>query len=569
MLLRALLALLALATAAHAQGTLGPQGDITSVGATANGGLTGGATKGPALLGLLTTCTDGQILKWTAGTTSWGCAADSSVSDGDKGDITVSASGATYTIDADAVVSSKILNGTISLADMADIATARFIGRTTGGTGVPEALTGTQATAMLDNFTSGLKGLAPLSGGGTTNYLRADGTWAAPPGGGGESTVAGAGLTLTGTTVDLVGSSDFVVNANDLDLSTAVTAPGTLVVSGNATFGDAFTDTATVIGELALSGTNFYSYINYSTDEDTYIRAGKTASDVYVGDVNTGGIHLGSASNATEVLGTLAVTGTSGLTGLVTATAGVTTPATTGSGDVVSGDDLTVADDATVTDALSVLGSSTIGDTSASDTHQVNGQLIVDGAAASTGIYFKDGTINCNFEDNSTSTCIYGQYGYNGGTTQYRSHAFYNANGTLFVRFNGPSQLSEFFGATTLYGATTLGDAPTDIVLLTGQINVDNDSGKLSTKSAGAMTYTNCGSGYAAVGDRTAGHITIGTTPGSCEIDWTTAYAANPSCHLTTRGATKTFSYTADTSKIVITSPTAGQIYDWFCVDHF
>lgn len=34
-------------------------------------------------------------------------------------------------------------------------------------------------------FTSGLNGLAPASGGGTSNFLRADGTWAAPSGGGG------------------------------------------------------------------------------------------------------------------------------------------------------------------------------------------------------------------------------------------------------------------------------------------------------------------------------------------------------------------------------------------------
>jgi hypothetical protein len=34
-------------------------------------------------------------------------------------------------------------------------------------------------------FTSTTNGLAPLSGGGTTNFLRADGTWAAPAGGGG------------------------------------------------------------------------------------------------------------------------------------------------------------------------------------------------------------------------------------------------------------------------------------------------------------------------------------------------------------------------------------------------
>lgn len=36
-------------------------------------------------------------------------------------------------------------------------------------------------------FTSALNGLAPASGGGTTNFLRADGSWAAPGGGGGGS----------------------------------------------------------------------------------------------------------------------------------------------------------------------------------------------------------------------------------------------------------------------------------------------------------------------------------------------------------------------------------------------
>ena len=48
--------------------------------ATANGGLarSGSGTAGsPYTLGLLTTCTDQQLLKWTAGTTSWGCSADS------------------------------------------------------------------------------------------------------------------------------------------------------------------------------------------------------------------------------------------------------------------------------------------------------------------------------------------------------------------------------------------------------------------------------------------------------------------------------------------------------------
>jgi hypothetical protein len=100
------------------------------------------------------------------------------VSDGDKGDITVSSSGTVWTID----------NKAVSLAKIQDITTARILGRVTASTGVTEELTGTQATTLLDTFTSALKGLAPASGGGTSNFLRADGTWAAPSGGGGSGT---------------------------------------------------------------------------------------------------------------------------------------------------------------------------------------------------------------------------------------------------------------------------------------------------------------------------------------------------------------------------------------------
>jgi hypothetical protein len=98
------------------------------------------------------------------------------ISDGDKGDITVSGGGAVWSLDT----------GVVGLAKLADLATGRILGRATAGTGVPEALTGAEATALLGTFTSGAKGVAPASGGGTVNFLRADGTWAAPPGGGGS-----------------------------------------------------------------------------------------------------------------------------------------------------------------------------------------------------------------------------------------------------------------------------------------------------------------------------------------------------------------------------------------------
>lgn len=131
------------------------------------------------------------------------------VSDGDKGDITVSSSGTVWTIDADAVTN----------ADLANMATATIKGRTTAGTGDPEDLTATQVTALLNVVTSGAKGLAPASGGGTTNFLRADGTWAAPSGGGGVSDGDKGDITVSsGGTVWMI-DADAVVNADLADMA--------------------------------------------------------------------------------------------------------------------------------------------------------------------------------------------------------------------------------------------------------------------------------------------------------------------------------------------------------------
>lgn len=61
------------------------------------------------------------------------------LTDGDKGDITVSGGGATWTID----------DGVVTLAKMADMATDSFLGRDTAGTGVPEVLSVATAKTLL------------------------------------------------------------------------------------------------------------------------------------------------------------------------------------------------------------------------------------------------------------------------------------------------------------------------------------------------------------------------------------------------------------------------------------
>jgi hypothetical protein len=53
-------------------------------------------------------------------------------------------------------------------------------GNNTGSSAAPLDLTIAQTTAMLNTFTSSLQGVVPASGGGTVNFLRADGSFAAP-----------------------------------------------------------------------------------------------------------------------------------------------------------------------------------------------------------------------------------------------------------------------------------------------------------------------------------------------------------------------------------------------------
>jgi hypothetical protein len=107
------------------------------------------------------------------------------------GDVTASGPGsAAATIATNAVTNAKA----------AQMAAHTFKGNNTGSTANALDLTATQLTAELNLFTSGLQGLVPASGGGTTNFLRADGTFAAP-----SSSGASAALdNLTGFTAGQV-----------------------------------------------------------------------------------------------------------------------------------------------------------------------------------------------------------------------------------------------------------------------------------------------------------------------------------------------------------------------------
>lgn len=84
-------------------------------------------------------------------------------------------------------------------------------------------------TAALGTFTDVLQGVVPASGGGTTNFLRADGTWAEPPGGssgGGAlvyaNTSVPAGNTVANTTTETALESTYTIPADQLEQGTVV-----------------------------------------------------------------------------------------------------------------------------------------------------------------------------------------------------------------------------------------------------------------------------------------------------------------------------------------------------------
>lgn len=94
-----------------------------------------------------------------------------------------------------------IANDSVSNAKLANMAAQRIKG--TVDSGDPQDLTPAQTISILPLFNDTTKGLAPLSGGGTSNFLRADGSWAIPPGAGltdgdkGDITISGSGSTWT------------------------------------------------------------------------------------------------------------------------------------------------------------------------------------------------------------------------------------------------------------------------------------------------------------------------------------------------------------------------------------
>ena len=152
------------------------------------------------------------------------------LTDGDKGDIVVSASGTTWTVDNDVVTNAKLAN----------MAALTIKGRATGSTGDPEDLTAAQAATIvqgdgLDADATGFRGIPQNSQSGNYTCVAADaGKEIYHPSG------AGAGDTFTlpanGSVAYEIGAAITFTNMDSNALSIAITTD-TLYLAGAGTTG--------------------------------------------------------------------------------------------------------------------------------------------------------------------------------------------------------------------------------------------------------------------------------------------------------------------------------------------
>jgi len=177
---------------------------------------------------------------------------------------TAKVTNATHTGDVTGSVALTIADDAVTYAKMQNVvADDVLLGNISGAGGIVAEITGAQINLFLPNFTDALDGLVPLSGGGSSNFLRADGTWVTPAGSGdvskvgtpvdnqvgvwtGDGTIEGTtGLTYDGAAFDVTGNITLSGTVDGIDIATDVAANTAKVTNA--------THTGQVTGATALA----------------------------------------------------------------------------------------------------------------------------------------------------------------------------------------------------------------------------------------------------------------------------------------------------------------------------
>ena len=273
-----------------------PTGDVSSTGGSGSTSLTPAITvtglRGVALPTLGATA---GLLKYTGtGTNTWVFDTSTYLTANQSISLTGDVTGTGTTS-----ITTTIASAAVTLAKMANLAANSIIGNNTGVAATPIALTGTQVTALLDTFTSTLKGLAPASGGGTTNFLRADGTWATPAGGSGTVTTVSV-VTANGISGTVATATTTPAITLTLGAITPTTVNGlafTAAATGFTIAGGTTSKTLTVSNTLTLAGTDG-STLNIGGG-GTLGTAAFTASTAYEPSITTLAISKGGTGSGT------------------------------------------------------------------------------------------------------------------------------------------------------------------------------------------------------------------------------------------------------------------------------
>jgi len=117
---------------------------------------------------------------------------------------------------------------------LGDLGSAAFAAASAAGLAMLTAADAAAQTNLLNTFTSGAKGLVPASGGGTTNFLRADGSWAAPSGSGAPGGADGEVQYNSGGA--FAGAADVEIEGGQLRLP-AISTPTAPAADGLKLFG--------------------------------------------------------------------------------------------------------------------------------------------------------------------------------------------------------------------------------------------------------------------------------------------------------------------------------------------
>lgn len=159
---------------------------------------------------------------------------------------------------------------------LAQVGQSTFKGRVTAGTGNVEDLTATQATSILNTFTSSLKGLVP-SGGSNTTVLYGDGTWGSPSGSTSFLDPGSNGIMVRTSTNNATPRTIVAENGQ----VTVVNGNG---VSGNPTIGIGTGVAASKIGAGVVDDTEYGYLNNASSNIQAQIDALKADSTVILAD---------------------------------------------------------------------------------------------------------------------------------------------------------------------------------------------------------------------------------------------------------------------------------------------